>query len=97
MTKLEDVVKEVLEDLEEDFESKEDFLAQCALKKIQDRSDMYNSQLDSLLERLSESEMGGRSFYHSTKSLKSLSKLITISYDNLIKMIRNCEKNIFGN
>lgn len=97
MTKLELVIFEVQQDLSHKILSREDFLAQCAIQKIQDRSDNYNRQLDSFLKRVEESEMYGRSLARTASSLKSLSKLITVSYDSLIKMIGQYEKNIFQN
>lgn len=97
MTKLEDVISEVRNDLCLEYPRKEDFLAQCAINKIQDRSDSYNRQLDKFLGLVEESEMYGRSLSRTAESLRSLSKLITISYDNLIKMVRKYEKNIFHN
>lgn len=95
MSKLEDVILEVRADLSYEIPSREDFLARCAIQKIQDRSDNYNRQLDSFLQRIEESEMYGRSLARTASSLKSLSKLITVSYDNLIKMVSQYEKNIF--
>lgn len=97
MTKLESVISEVRQDLSQKIVSREDFLAQCAIQKIQDRSNNYNDQIDSFLKRIEESEMYGRSLVRTASSLKSLSKLITVSYDSLIKMISQYEKNIFQN
>lgn len=95
MTKLESVISQVRQDLANPILSKSDFLAECAISKIQDRSDAYNRQIDSFLQRIEESEMYGRSLSRTATSLKSLSRLITISYDSLIKMISQYEKNIF--
>lgn len=96
MNKLEEVINQVRDDLSVPIVSKSDFLAECALSKIQDRSNCYNEQLDSFLSKIEQSEMYGRSLSRTATSLKSLSRLITISYDGLIKMISQYERNIFG-
>lgn len=96
MSDLEEVILSVCRDLSQDYPSKEDFLAICAIEKIKSRSAVYNEQLDSYLHKLEESEFYGRDLSRTALSLKSLSKLVEASYESLIRMISNHEKNIFG-
>lgn len=98
MSKLEKVISEVKDELSKPLGmSKSEYLAYCASCKISERSKTYNKSFDKFLSRLERDELYRNDMSRLADSLSSLSSLVTASYDSLIKMINDCEKNIFQN
>lgn len=98
MSKLEDTIKEVQGELSESLGmSKSEYLAFCASQKISERSQMYSDDFDRFLSHLESNELYRNDMSRLADSLVSLSSLVSASYDSLIKMINDCEKNIFRN
>jgi hypothetical protein len=94
MSKIQDNIIEIQLELSKKI-NKSEFLAECALKKIESRSKTYNESLDKYLEFLDTKEINSKDLTRMTNVLSSLSSLIDKSYNDLINMISKCEKNIF--
>lgn len=95
MTKFTDTVNEVLEDLSDPLLNKEHFLAECACQRIKSRNQKYEESFDKYLSLIEKNEGSISDLVRTGKTLISLSKLITSSYEGLIKMISSYEKNLF--
>lgn len=95
MSKLEETVSRITRDLDFGDYSKEEFLAECAYERINSRNKKYEESFDHYLELIESNEGSTKDLVRFGKTLTSLSNLVTSSYDGLIKMISNCEKNIF--
>lgn len=96
MSKLEDNINEIYEDLDYiDKVSNEELLAICARDKIIKRSKLYEEEFDKFLLVIEKKELNKSDFKQVSHSLNKMSKLITESYDGLIKEISRYEKNIF--
>lgn len=94
MTNLEHKIVEIQKELSEPI-NKSEFIAKCALEKIEARSNTYDQEIDNYLKFLNTNEINSRDLTRMTHTLTSLSSLITKSYDGLLTMISQCEKNIF--
>lgn len=95
MSKLEMTINSIIKDLDFGDYSKEEFLAECACKRINDKNKKYEESFDHYLKLIESNEGNSKDLVRFGKTLTSLSDLVTLSYDGLIKMISNCEKNIF--
>ena len=95
MSKLETIIINIQKDLSNEIIDKDTYLAQCALERINERNRTYEMQFDKFLNSISKSEMNRDDLVRVSDTLRRLSKLVTSTYDGLIKMISCYEKNIF--
>lgn len=95
--KFQELIKSIQNDLVvPDNFNKIDFLAKCAKYKIETRSKLYNNQFDNYITQLEHNELSRNDLNRYISSLKRISRCVTDSYSELIKMINDCEKNIFN-
>lgn len=95
ISKLEKVISDVQKDLVPLQESREEFLARCACKRISDNSRKYDEEFDKYLNLLQNNEINYNDLGRLAQSLESLSKMISSAYDSLSKSIELFQKNIF--
>lgn len=89
------IVDEMRQELRPLVDSREEFLAQCAHKRINERIIKYNQEFDKYLEMIQTSEIYREDLSRLADSLKRLSSLVVKSYDGLINQIDKFQRNIF--
>lgn len=76
--------------------TREEFLAQCAYKRINDRTAKYDKEFDKYLNMVQTCEIYCEDLSRIADSLNRLSSLIVKSYDGLIDQIDKIQRNIFN-
>lgn len=95
MSNLSNQIKEIERDLSSTITDKKRFLAQCAYLRIKERNLSYDNQFDQYLRLLESTEVSCNDLEKVSRSLRSLSRLVSSSYNEISLMIKNYEKNIF--
>lgn len=95
MTDLKTTICQITQDMYSN-ESRKDFLAKCTKDRIETRNKLYEDQFDHYLSLLESNELSTKDIVRVGNSLRSISHLVTSSYDELIKMIEVYDKNLFN-
>lgn len=95
MTDLKTTICQITQDMYLN-ESRKDFLAKCTKDRIEIRNKLYEDQFDHYLSLLESNELSTKDIVRVGNSLRSISHLVTSSYDELIKMIEVYDKNLFN-
>lgn len=90
------IVDEMREELVPLEVTREEFLAQCACQRINDRTEKYDREFDKYLDMIETSEIYREDLSRIADSLNRLSSLVVQSYDSLISQISKFQRNIFG-
>ena len=93
--KLESTIESLSKDLKFTGVSREEYLAQCAYQRIEQTTQKYDQQFDHYLSLIETTELSYKDLHRLSESLKSLSSLITSSYDGLLKELHNCQRTFF--
>lgn len=95
MTKLEDTINLINQDLDLSDFNREEFLAKCAYGRIQKRNESYEKTFDRYLSLIDSCESPS-DISRMGKTLVALSDLTTKSYESLLKLI-SCNDRTFFN
>lgn len=91
---LEDNIKEINSDLSTPIEDKSLYLAQLTSERIKTCSRSFDERIDHYLSQLEKSEMTTTDLSRMSRSLKSFSKLVSLSYRELMQIVRNYKNNL---
>lgn len=93
MTKFELMISDIITDLDigEDF-SREDLLAEETYKKIRNRTDLYERDIDNYIDKLCKSELNRKSLIRLSQTLSEMSILVSRSCSNLLQEIEYAER-----